>query len=40
LRLSGVALSVANAMGVKRVSVSLTHTSEIALAVVILENGT
>jgi holo-[acyl-carrier protein] synthase len=39
LRLSGVALSVANAMGVKRVSVSLTHTSEIALAVVILENG-
>ena len=39
LRLSGVALSVANAMGVKRVSISLTHTSEIALAVVILENG-
>jgi holo-[acyl-carrier protein] synthase len=39
LRLSGVALTVANAMGVKRVSVSLTHTSEIALAVVILENG-
>lgn len=39
LRLSGVALSVANAMGVKRVSISLTHTSEIALAIVILENG-
>jgi holo-[acyl-carrier protein] synthase len=39
LRLSGVALNVANAMGVKRVSISLTHTPEIAMAVVILENG-
>ena len=36
LRLSGVALNVANTMGVKRVSLSLTHTKETAMAVVIL----
>jgi holo-[acyl-carrier protein] synthase len=38
LRLYGVALQVANAMGVKHVSVSLTHTKGMALAVVILED--
>jgi holo-[acyl-carrier protein] synthase len=38
LRLSGVALNVANTMGVKRVSLSLTHTKETAMAVVILED--
>jgi len=38
LRLSGVALQVATSMGVKRVSLSLTHTKAMALAVVILED--
>jgi holo-[acyl-carrier protein] synthase len=38
LRLSGVALKVADAMGVKRISLSLTHTKEMAMAVVILED--
>ncbi len=38
LRLSGAALKVANAMGVKRISLSLTHTKETAMAVVILED--
>jgi holo-[acyl-carrier protein] synthase len=38
LRLYGVALAVANAMGVKRISVSLTHTKATAFAVVILED--
>jgi holo-[acyl-carrier protein] synthase len=35
----GVALERANAMGVKRVSISLTHTAELAFAVVIVEDG-
>ena len=39
LRLSGVALQMATAMGVERISISLTHTAENAFAVVILENG-
>ena|SRR5437764_10717627 len=39
LRLSGVALRTAAAMGVERISISLTHTAETAFAVVILENG-
>jgi holo-[acyl-carrier protein] synthase len=39
LRLSGVALQTAAAMGVERISISLTHTAETAFAVVILENG-
>jgi holo-[acyl-carrier protein] synthase len=39
LRLSGVALRVAAEMGVKRTSISLTHTSELSFAVVILEDG-
>jgi holo-[acyl-carrier protein] synthase len=38
LRLYGVARNVADAMGVKRISLSLTHTKESALAVVILED--
>jgi holo-[acyl-carrier protein] synthase len=38
LRLSGMARSVADSMGVKRVSLSLTHTKQMAMAVVILEN--
>lgn len=37
LRLSGVAGQIAERMGVKRISVSLTHTSQTAFAVVILE---
>jgi|SRR6185437_860573 holo-[acyl-carrier protein] synthase len=39
LHLSGVALAVAERMGVRRTSISLTHTRGMALAVVILENG-
>jgi holo-[acyl-carrier protein] synthase len=39
LRLSGVALQIAARLGVKRISISLTHTPETAFAVVILENG-
>ena len=39
LRLSGVARRIADDMGAKRISISLTHTAEIAFAVVILENG-
>ncbi len=38
LRLSGAARQVADALGVKRVSLSLTHTKEMAMAVVILED--
>jgi holo-[acyl-carrier protein] synthase len=39
LRLSGVALKVAERLGTKRISLSLTHTAAMAMAVVILENG-
>jgi holo-[acyl-carrier protein] synthase len=39
LRLSGVAQQIASSLGVQRISISLTHTSEMAFAVVILENG-
>ena len=39
LRLSGVAAQVAQHMGVKNIALSLTHTAENALAVVILEDG-
>jgi holo-[acyl-carrier protein] synthase len=39
LRLSGVAEKVAKRLGVARVSISLTHTVEMAFAVVILEDG-
>jgi holo-[acyl-carrier protein] synthase len=38
LRLYSAARDAANAMGVKRISVSLTHTREMAFAVVILED--
>jgi holo-[acyl-carrier protein] synthase len=38
LRLYGGALAAADALGVKRISVSLTHTKELAFAVVILED--
>lgn len=39
LQLAGVAHEIASHLGVRRVSISLTHTSEMAFAVVILENG-
>ena len=39
LSLSGVAREIANRMGVKNISISLTHTTEVAFAVVILEDG-
>jgi holo-[acyl-carrier protein] synthase len=39
LRLHGTALEIAGRMGVRRISLSLTHTSELAMAVVILEDG-
>jgi holo-[acyl-carrier protein] synthase len=39
LRLTGVAREVADRLGVKTLSVSLTHTKEVAFAVVILEDG-
>ena len=39
LRFSGMGLQIAKQMGVKRTSISLTHTSEIAMATVILEDG-
>lgn len=39
LRLSGVAREIANIMGVEHISVSLTHTAELALAIVVLENS-
>jgi holo-[acyl-carrier protein] synthase len=38
LQLSGVAARIAASLGVTRVSLSLTHTSTIAMAVVILES--
>jgi holo-[acyl-carrier protein] synthase len=39
LHLTGIAREVADRLGVKSLSVSLTHTKEIAFAVVILEDG-
>jgi holo-[acyl-carrier protein] synthase len=39
LRLHGAALDIASRMGARRMSLSLTHTSELAMAVVILEDG-
>jgi len=38
LRLSGMAAQIAEKMGVRRISLSLTHTAEVALAHVILED--
>ncbi|MBV9612128.1 MAG: holo-ACP synthase [Acidobacteriaceae bacterium] len=40
LLLRGVALEIADDIGVKHVSISLTHTAETAFAIVILESGT
>ena len=39
LQLAGAALAFAQRLGAKRISVSLTHTAEMAFAVVILEDG-
>jgi holo-[acyl-carrier protein] synthase len=39
LHLSGVAAEIARKIGVKTLSLSLTHTADIAFAVVILEDG-
>lgn len=39
LMLGGVAEEIAAKMGVNRISLSLTHTAEMAFAVVILEDG-
>jgi holo-[acyl-carrier protein] synthase len=38
LRLHGVAAQIADCLGVRRVSLSLTHTSELGMAHVILED--
>ncbi|HEY1239759.1 MAG TPA: holo-[acyl-carrier-protein] synthase [Bryobacteraceae bacterium] len=38
LRLHGVSLRVAEKLGVRRISLSLTHTAELAMAHVILED--
>lgn len=38
LKLSGAAAQIAERMGVKRVTLSITHTAAIAMAVVILED--
>lgn len=39
LRFSGKAEQIADRMGVKQISLSLTHTASLAFAVVILEDG-
>jgi holo-[acyl-carrier protein] synthase len=39
LKLAGAAAQIAGQMGVNRISISLTHTAEMAFAVVILEDG-
>jgi holo-[acyl-carrier protein] synthase len=39
LCLSGVALKIAEGLGTTRISLSLTHTAAMAMAIVILENG-
>jgi holo-[acyl-carrier protein] synthase len=39
LNLSGVAREVADKIGARQITISLTHTSEMAFAVVILEDG-
>jgi holo-[acyl-carrier protein] synthase len=39
LRLSGVAEQVARHLGVQRISISLTHSADMAFAIVILESG-
>ena len=39
LRLTGVAKQIAERLGAQRISLSLTHTAEMAFAVVVLEDG-
>jgi holo-[acyl-carrier protein] synthase len=39
LILSGVAKQIAERLGARRISLSLTHTAEMAFAVVVLEDG-
>lgn len=39
LCLRGVARAIADRIGVQRISISLTHTSKIAFAIVVLESG-
>ena len=39
LVLSGVAKQIADRLGARRISLSLTHTTEMAFAVVVLEDG-
>lgn len=39
VKLQGAAAEIARRMGVNRISVSLTHTTDLAFAVVILEDG-
>ncbi|MBV9155511.1 MAG: holo-ACP synthase [Acidobacteriaceae bacterium] len=39
LRMTGMGRQIAEQMGVKRTTISLTHTAETALALVILEDG-
>jgi holo-[acyl-carrier protein] synthase len=39
LRLTGVAQEIASRLGVRSISISLTHTAETAFAVVVLEDG-
>ncbi|MGD0798914.1 MAG: holo-ACP synthase [Acidobacteriaceae bacterium] len=38
LRLTGRAAQIANALGVARIALSLTHSRDVALAVVVMEN--
>jgi holo-[acyl-carrier protein] synthase len=40
LLLHGVAKAIADRLGVERISISLTHTAEMAFAIVIVENST
>jgi holo-[acyl-carrier protein] synthase len=39
LYLGGVARQIADQLGARQISISLTHTAEVAFAVVILEDG-
>lgn len=39
LHLTGIAQEMASRLGVQRISISLTHTNEMAFAVVVLEDG-
>lgn len=39
LHLTGIAQKIASGLGVQRVSISLTHTAQMAFAVVVLEDG-